>query len=616
MALETIGTSHEGRAIPLRDGHPRATGAATDKPAYWVDGNIHSVELTASSACLYFIDWLMKSNAANNADISARTRHAHVLRLPAHQPRRRRMGDGRPARSYVRSSTRRYPFDEEPVEGLIAEDIDGDGRILQMRVADPERRVEEASAAAAALLVRRDPMDAPGGEYYRVFPEGRDRELRRRSIGIAGVTGNAQGLDLNRNFPSNWRQEFEQLGAGPLPDVRARGARDGRVFRHASEHLRRHQHPHFLGRAAAALRPRARRQAAGRGPVDLPDRRQERREELTGYPAISIWHDFQYYPGEFISGAFDWIYEHLGMYIWTIEIWNPKKEAGIDSKEWIHWFRDHPIEDDLKVFDWAQQIAPGEGHVAWKPFDHPQLGKVEIGGWNRMAIFTNPPPALREKEIARFPKWLLWQTLISPKLEMREVEVTARRRRRTWRIRLIVQNTGWLPTYVSKMALKRNLLRGVLAEIELPDGAGCSPAKPREELGELEGWAYLHTGISFWPTKKLRLIASTLTGSCKGKAGRTVQLPPGMTAQGSSRRRHRLVACSFGRCCPDALPGTCLYSARITTTGRQRWTAAPWCWQAGRCTRAALSTRRALKRFRRVRSRCTAPFLQAARPTR
>ncbi|MGH6623526.1 MAG: carboxypeptidase, partial [Burkholderiaceae bacterium] len=24
----------------------------------------------------------------------------------------------------------------------------------------------------------------------------------------------------------------------------------------------------------------------------------------------------------------------------------------------------------------------------------------------------------------------------------------------------------------------------------------------REELGELEGWAYLHTGISFWPNKK------------------------------------------------------------------------------------------------------------------
>ena len=53
------------------------------------------------------------------------------------------------------------------------------------------------------------------------------------------------------------------------------------------------------------------------------------------------------------------------------------------------------------------------------------------------------------------------------------------------------------------MATKRNLLRGVLAEIELPDGARLLSGKAREELGELEGWAYLHTGISFWPTKNV-----------------------------------------------------------------------------------------------------------------
>ena len=26
-----------------------------------------------------------------------------------------------------------------------------------------------------------------------------------------------EGLDLNRNFPAFWRQEFEQVGAGPYP---------------------------------------------------------------------------------------------------------------------------------------------------------------------------------------------------------------------------------------------------------------------------------------------------------------------------------------------------------------------------------------------------------------
>jgi len=118
-----------------------------------------------------------------------------------------------------------------------------------------------------------------------------------------------------------------------------------------------------------------------------------------------------------------------------------------------------------------------------------------------MAVFVNPPPALREKEIARFPQWLLWQALISPKLELRSVEVTPAGDK-SWRVRLVVENSGWLPTYVTKMAEQRKLLRGVLAEVTLPAGARLISGKPREELGELEGWAYLHTGISFWPNRK------------------------------------------------------------------------------------------------------------------
>jgi hypothetical protein len=118
-----------------------------------------------------------------------------------------------------------------------------------------------------------------------------------------------------------------------------------------------------------------------------------------------------------------------------------------------------------------------------------------------MAVFTNPPPALREKEIARFPQWLLFNALISPRLELHSTTET-REGTDTWRVRLTVHNSGWLPTYVSKMTLKRQLVRGVLAEIALPAGATLVTGKPREELGELEGWAYLHTGISFWGQKK------------------------------------------------------------------------------------------------------------------
>ncbi|HEX7156686.1 MAG TPA: M14 family zinc carboxypeptidase, partial [Burkholderiaceae bacterium] len=131
--VQMIGTSHEGRGVPLVTITDTTTGAADEKPALWVDGNIHSVEVSASTACLYLIDWLIEGRDSN-PDIARclSTRAFYVC--PRINP------DGaewaltdRP--KYVRSSTRRYPFDEDPVSGLVVEDIDGDGRVLQMRIA-------------------------------------------------------------------------------------------------------------------------------------------------------------------------------------------------------------------------------------------------------------------------------------------------------------------------------------------------------------------------------------------------------------------------------------------------------------------------------------------------
>ncbi len=59
ISLESIGRSHEGRDIWLVSATNRATGAAADKPAFWVDGNIHSTEVAASVANLYFLNELV-----------------------------------------------------------------------------------------------------------------------------------------------------------------------------------------------------------------------------------------------------------------------------------------------------------------------------------------------------------------------------------------------------------------------------------------------------------------------------------------------------------------------------------------------------------------------------
>jgi len=41
-----------------------ATGDDLAKPAFWLDGTLHSPEIAPSIACLYVIDYLVKNYAA------------------------------------------------------------------------------------------------------------------------------------------------------------------------------------------------------------------------------------------------------------------------------------------------------------------------------------------------------------------------------------------------------------------------------------------------------------------------------------------------------------------------------------------------------------------------
>ena len=55
-------------------------------------------------------------------------------------------------------------------------------------------------------MIRREPTET-GGTYYRVLPEGHLDQYDGFTLRIRKIP---QGIDLNRNFPGSWRQEFEQ----------------------------------------------------------------------------------------------------------------------------------------------------------------------------------------------------------------------------------------------------------------------------------------------------------------------------------------------------------------------------------------------------------------------
>ena len=91
-----------------------------------------------------------------------------------------------------------------------------------------------------------------------------------------------------------------------------------------------------------------------------------------------------------------------------------------------------------------------------------------------------------------------------PKLELLRTEVRALGPD-TWRVRLAVANSGYLPAYVTKRALARKTVRGVIFQIHLPPG---NPAvtlvsgKERMEGPQLEGHAPRNSMQAFLPARE------------------------------------------------------------------------------------------------------------------
>jgi hypothetical protein len=216
----------------------------------------------------------------------------------------------------------------------------------------------------------------------------------------------------------------------------------------------------------------------------------ERGTKITGYPCVSVYHHFRYHPKEVITGVFDdWLFDHKGIFAFTVELWDLPTAAGVEAKvkekKFIEWGYKHPLEDDYKILDYVNANAP-DGLIRWYEFDHPQLGKVELGGWHTLYTWRNPPHALLEAEIAPQADFAIALASLAPRIAWRQATLT-RLGEGNYHLLAVIENRGFLPTNVSAQALKMKACRPVRLELELPEGASLKGGKLRQEIGHLEG---------------------------------------------------------------------------------------------------------------------------------
>jgi len=122
----------------------------------------------------------------------------------------------------------------------------------------------------------------------------------------------------------------------------------------------------------------------------------------------------------------------------------------------------------------------------WTPFEHPQLGPVELGGWKRLFMFRNPPAHHLPDMCHKNMMFTLKHALTAPRLNIREVEVT-KVTDDLYKIEAIIENLGYLPTYVTRRAIDAKVVTPVIAELALDDRVELVAGKLQQDLDHLSG---------------------------------------------------------------------------------------------------------------------------------
>lgn len=472
--LGSIGESRRGRAIWCVTLTNPATGPADAKPAFHIDANNHGEEVITSAVALYTIDTLLRSYGSD-PEVTELLDTRTVYVIPRLNPDGAEICLTTPYRTV--GNGRYLPW-EEHATGLHPEDVDGDGRVLQMLVPDAKgewRRHDDD----ARLLVLREPGEV-GGSYYRLLPEGVIRDWDGATFPIE----KPRHGNLNRQFPAFWTPEFGEYGAGELPLVEPEAAALARFVV---------DHPNIAGvqayhsHGAIILRPSSNVADADLDPDDLDTfvTIGSVGTRLTGYPVLSTFESFTPNKADPRHGGFtEWCYQHLGLVALTTELWNVEREVGLDSGR---FFEDKAQGEAMQtaLLTWSAEHAP-DAFVPWTPRTHPQLGDVLIGGWDPFLIHRNPPPQLIARVAAPNVRFTIRHALASPRLVIERFEAE-HVEGGVYRLEAVVSNDGYLPTHVTRRAVEIGVVPGVEATLELPDGCVLVSGSTHRDLGHLAG---------------------------------------------------------------------------------------------------------------------------------
>jgi hypothetical protein len=395
--LESIGKSYKGRDIWCLSITDYKKGNADKKPGMYIDGNIHSNEVQGAEFSLYTA-WYLTESFKDTKFIQELLADKIFYIVPTINP------DGRDSYFHepnTGSSPRSgvIPVDNDR-DGQTDEDgyddLDGDGQIVMMRRKNSNGRL------------RIDPTDPrrmiqvsanEKGDYEILGLEGKDND----GDGVVNEDGYTFEYDPNRDWGWGWQPNYIQNGAYKypfsLPENRA-----------VMEFVMKH--PNIAGAQSY-------HNAGGmilRGPGDPTDQVTYNAQDIQVYDAIAkkgedlipgyrylVVHKDLYAA---YGGELDWFYGGRGVYTYSNELWTPylmfNKEATRDPQ-------------DNASFQFDRYLLFKDAFIDWHEYEHPQYGKIEIGGFKKNFGRAHPG-FLLESDAHRNMSFTIYHSYHTPKL--------------------------------------------------------------------------------------------------------------------------------------------------------------------------------------------------------
>jgi hypothetical protein len=399
--LESIGKSYEDRSIYMLTISDFNTGNPDEKPAMYIDGNIHSNEIQGAEFSLYTA-WYLTEMFNDLEFINQLLKDKTFYIVPTINP------DARD--NYMKEPNTPH----SPRSGMLVLDNDGDGEAGEDGFDDlnGDNHITYMIRKSPTGRFIKDPQDE-----RRLIRVAAEEQGVYEMLGFEGIDKDGDGevnedgigyYDPNRDWGWKWQPDYVQRGAYKYPfSLPENRAVADFVMKHPN--IAGAQSYHNYGGMIL------------RGPgaeedVDTYNKEDVRiygaiakkgEEMIPGYRYLTVYKDLY----SVFGGELDWFYGGRGIYTYTNELmvsylYFHKNEGRANQEE------------ELKV---DKYLTFGDAFVDWKEYSHPQYGSIEVGGFKKNFGRAHPG-FLLEQDAHRNMAFTIYHAYQTPKLSITDVE--------------------------------------------------------------------------------------------------------------------------------------------------------------------------------------------------